>query len=76
MAVHARGYNDLIKDMYVDPKLAHKLIRKVSAQGEPFMISRDFPGQKLSRVRVVDLYDSFLGHLLPFLLRELVLPYY
>jgi len=78
MAVYARGYNNLIKDMYTDPQLAHKLLRKMRDVGEAIHdFYRDLGLERdLSETEGVDLYDNFLGHFSPSLLRKFVLPYY
>jgi hypothetical protein len=77
MAAYARGYGDLIKDMHVDPPLAHKLMRKMRDVGEAIHdFYRDLLGSELAHVEGVDLYDNFLGHFSPSLLREFVLPHY
>jgi len=78
MAVYARGYNNLIRDMYTDPELAHKLIRKMRDVGEAIHnFYRELGlGKDLSKIEAVDLYDNFLGHFSPSLLRKFVLPYY
>jgi len=78
MAAYARGYNNLIRDMYTDPHLAHKLLRKMRDVGEAIHnFYRDLGlGRDLSDVEVVDLYDNFLCHFSPPLLRKFVLPYY
>jgi len=77
MAVYARGYNNLIRDMHTDPQLVHKLLRKMCDVGEAIHdFYRDLLGRDLSKHEVVDLYDNFLGHFSPSLLRKFVLPYY
>jgi len=77
MAVYARGYSNLIRDMYTDPQLVHKLLRKMADVGEAIHnFYRDLLGRDLSKCEVVDLYDNFLGHFSPSLLRKFVLPYY
>jgi len=77
MAVYARGYNDLVRDMRTDPKLAHKLLGKMVEVGEAI---HDFYDELLgtgpSQIGSVDLYDNFLGHFSPSLIREFVLPRY
>jgi len=77
MAVYARGYNNLIRDMHTDPQLVHKLLRKMCDVGEAIHdFYRDLLGRDLSKYDVVDLYDNFLGHFSPPLLKKYVLPYY
>jgi len=77
MAVYARGYNNLIRDMYTDPQLVHKLMRKMCDIGEAIHnFYRDLLGKDLSKNEAADLYDNFLGHFSPSLLRKFVLPYY
>lgn len=77
MAVYARGYNNLVRDMRTDPKLARKLLSKMVEVGEAI---HDFYGELLGggqlQVGAVDLYDNFLGHFSPSLIREFVLPHY
>ncbi|MFB0522668.1 MAG: uroporphyrinogen decarboxylase family protein [Candidatus Bathyarchaeia archaeon] len=78
MAVFARGYNNLVRDMYTDPQLAHKLMRKMCDVGEAI---HDFYGDLglgggLSEIETADLYDNFPCHFSPSLLRKFVLPYY
>lgn len=77
MAVYARGYSNLVRDMYTDPQLVHKLMRKMRDVGEAIHnFYRDLLGRDLSKYEVVDLYDNFLGHFSPSLIRKFVLPYY
>ena len=77
MAVYARGYNNLIRDMHTDPQLVHKLLRKMCGVGEAIHdFYRDLLGRDLSKYEAVDLYDNFLGHFSPPLMRKFVLPYY
>jgi len=78
MAVYARGYTNLIRDMYTDPRLAHKTLGKMRDVGEAihnFYRDLGLDGD-LSETEGVDLYDNFLGHFSPSLLRRFVLPYY
>jgi len=77
MAVYARGYSNLVRDMYTNPDLAHKLIRKMCEVGEAIHnFYRDFLGGEPLQLEVVDLYDNFLGHFSPKLIRKFILPYY
>lgn len=79
MAVYARGYNNLVKDMYNHPELAHKLMRKMCDVGEAI---HNFYGDLLGREQsqmfseAERFYDNFLCHFSPPLLRRFVLPYY
>jgi len=77
MAVYARGYNNLVRDMRTNPKLARKLLGKMVEVGEAI---HDFYNELLGigppQVGAVDLYDNFLGHFSPSLIREFVLPHY
>jgi len=79
MAVCARGYNNFVRDMYTDPELAHKLLRKMCDVGEAIHefytgFLRQEPSELFSEEE--RLYDNFLGHFSPSLLRRFVLPYY
>ena len=79
MAVYARGYNNLVRDMYTNPQLAHKLLRKMFNVGEAIHdFYRDFLRHELSGLFSEEerLYDNFLGHFSPSLLKKFVLPYY
>jgi len=77
MAVYARGYSNLVRDMRTDPKLARKLLGKMVEVGEAI---HDFYGELSGsgppQVGSVDMYDNFLGHFSPSLVREFVLPHY
>jgi len=79
MAVYARGYNNLVRDMYTDPSLAHKLMKKMCDVGEAIHnFHRDFLGRELSQLFSEEerLYDNLLCHFSPALVRKFVLPYY
>ncbi len=78
MTVYARGLNNLIRDMYMDHQLAHKLIRKMCDVGKAIhKFYRELGLRRgLSKIETVDLYDNFLGHFSPSLIRKFVLPYY
>jgi len=77
MAVYARGYNNLVRDMHTDPKLTCKLLGKMVEVGEAI---HDFYGELLGsgplQDGAVDLYDNFLGHFSPSIIREFILPHY
>jgi len=79
MAVYARGYSNLVRDMYTNPQLAHKLMRKMCDVGEAIHnFYRDFLGHELLELWSEEerLYDNFLCHFSPSLIRKFVLPYY
>ncbi|MBO3802880.1 MAG: hypothetical protein JTT11_03245 [Candidatus Brockarchaeota archaeon] len=77
MAVYARGYANLVRDMRADPKLAHKLLRKMVDVGEAIHnFYEELLGAEPLKVGAVDLYDNFLGHFSPSLIEEFVLPHY
>jgi len=79
MAVYARGYNNLVRDMYTDPPLTHKLMKKMCDVGEAIHnFYRDFLGRDLSQLFSQEerLYDNLLCHFSPSLIRKFVLPCY
>ncbi|MEM2455201.1 MAG: uroporphyrinogen decarboxylase family protein [Nitrososphaerota archaeon] len=79
MAVYARGYENLVRDMYTDPPLVHKLMRKMCLVGEAIHnFYSDLLECELSQLWNPNelYYDNFLGHFSPSLIRKFVLPYY